>query len=202
MKCQDEKVSTVVCMCNYISLHEDKTQHAPRLWSLEHGPVVDCGAAHQSLYCSEATCWIHNITNPQKSIVTTFCGRSQQRDCVNEQPCTCRPLLHLCDHASGHVSVSHWAPLQLPSVSVSDTSRIAPSTRPTYSLRPTNSPHQVPQFVQDSSVTFALQLLAAHSRLVHPLCHRSRSFSLRSNPLPPPQKKNLRGSLRIYTLQT
>ena len=165
MKCQDEKVPTVVCMCNYISLHVYKTQHAPRLWSLKHGPVVDWGAAHQSLYCSEATCWIHNITNPKKNIVTTFCGRSQQRDCVGEQPCTSRPL-------------------QLPSVSVSATCRIAPSTRPTYSLRPTNSPHQVPQCVQDSSVTFALQLLAAHSRLVHPLCHRSPSFSLRSNTPP------------------
>ena len=104
--------------------------------------------------------WIHN-TN-QKNIVTTSCGRSQQRDCVGEQPCTSRPL-------------------QLSSVSVSATCRIAPSTRPTYSLRHTNSPHQVPQCVQDSSVTFALQLLAAHSHLVHPLCRRSPSFSLRSN---------------------
>ena len=49
------------------------------------------------LFCSKATCWIFTTSKTFKqSTVTTFYGRSRQRDCVCQQPCTSRPPIHLC----------------------------------------------------------------------------------------------------------
>ena len=39
---------------------------------------------------------------PKRTILTTFYGRSQQRDCVCQRPCSSGPHIHLCDHDSSH----------------------------------------------------------------------------------------------------
>ena len=95
MKCQDETVSTVVCMCHFISLHVYKTQHAPSTLDKKHGPHVDSSTAHQG--CKRVgftTSKAKQIEN--KSTITTTYGRPQQRNCVQlkhgQQSCTNRPL--------------------------------------------------------------------------------------------------------------
>ena len=86
-------------------------------------------------------------------------------------------------------SVSHGAPLHLSSVSVSATCRTAQGHLTRYSLRPTNSHHEVLQCIQalprrlaQDRRLFAPQLPAAHSSLVHPLCHQSPNPHLGPTP--------------------
>ena len=99
------------CECVTTSVSTHITQHGPT--TLELDTWSDCRLSCTSsrlsvlLFRPKATCWIHNIKNLNRSIVTTFCGRSQQRDCVCQQPCTSRPLIHMCDHDSSHFPVCH-----------------------------------------------------------------------------------------------
>ena len=127
MKCQNETVSTWVCRCHHISLHVCKTQHAPSTLELETWSScrLKCSSSRLSVLLN-GNVLDSQHQKPKRTILTTFYGRSQQRDCVCQRPCTSGPHIHLCDHNSSHFSVSHCAPLHLSSVSVSATCRTAP----------------------------------------------------------------------------
>ena len=133
MKCQDETVSTWVCRCHHISLHVYKTQRcrlkcsSSRLSVLLNSNVLD--SQHQK---------------PKRTILTTFYGRSQQRDCVCQRPCSSGPHIHLCDHDSSHFL---RVPLSTaPPVFSERVSHLSHCTEhlTNYSLRATNSHHEVP----------------------------------------------------------
>ena len=143
--------STSVCMCHCISLHvyNNSTRY------------LDSGAGNM-VWLSTEVQLIKAVCTAQEQRVgfTTsrtkknhrnlfFSGRSQQRDCVRQQPCSSRPLIHLCDHDSSHflrVPLSAEPPVF--SERVSHLSHCT-SHLTRYSLRPTNSPHKDLQCIQD-----------------------------------------------------
>ena len=212
LKCKDETVSTLVCMCNAPSTLELDTWSSCRL---------RCSSSTLYVLSKNETCWLQNIKkNAKIHIVTTFHGRAQQRDCVCREPCTSCPLAHLCAHDPSQCFRVPLSSREAEDVFSERVSHFAHCTKHGYSLRPTKSPRQVLQCFQDSSVAlskigglFPLQLSAAHPRLVHPPSHHSPRFQFGPTPgrsiasavgvceqvttsLP-----GLRASLRMYKLQ-
>ena len=120
------------CACVTPSISAYETQHAPS--TLEHETWSYC-----RLRCSSSKLSvllrISNVSDTQhqkKKIHRShyLLDDHNKKSCVCEQLGTRRPLIHLCDHDVSHFSMSHWAPLQLSSVSVPATCRTAPSTWP------------------------------------------------------------------------
>ena len=95
--------STSVCMCHYIRLYVNKTQHAPSTLELEKWSTcrLRCSSTWLSVLLNSNVLEPQH-QNPTRIIAITFSGRSQQRDCVRHQPCPSRPLTHLCDRDSSH----------------------------------------------------------------------------------------------------
>ena len=128
----------------------------------------------------KATCWIHNTKNQDKYIVATISGRSQQRDCVCQQPCTHRPLIHLCDHHSSHLFASHRHQLQLSSVSgccSEHLAQILTSYHEWPSLGSLALPRLLRHLAQDRRL---FPLTTRHHRLVHPPDEAPAGLSLSS----------------------
>ena len=95
-------------MCTYISLNVCITQLAPSTLERETWSScrLRCMSSSLSALSTRSNVLDSQHQHPKRSIVTTFYGRSHQRDCVCQQPCTSRPLLHLYDHDSSHFPMS------------------------------------------------------------------------------------------------
>ena len=169
MKYQDETVSTLVCMCKYIDLYVYNTQHATSTLELETWSSCrpKCSSSNLSKN-AQGNVLESQHQKPRKIHRCHFSGRSQQRDCVCQQLCTNRPLMHLCDHYSSHLSVSHRHQLQLSSVSVCCTEHLAQiltSHHEWPSLGSLALPRLVRHLAQDRKL---FQLSTPHHRFVHP----------------------------------
>ena len=114
-------------------------------------------------------------------------GRSQQKGCVCQQPCTGRPLVHLCDHDSSHFPVSHRAPL--------DRLKMFSASVSLRTLHRASGPdtHFVPQtaltrFCSASRTPLspcpASHISAARPRLVHPPSRHSSRYHFGPNTRP------------------
>ena len=144
----------------------------PSTLELKHVPVVDSSTLSVLL--------TSNVLASAKKIHRShfFHGQSQQRDCACRQPCTSRPLIH--SWRPRHKPCFRVPLSPAPSVISERVSHLSQCTE----CPILTTPHEQPSLgslvlpgllrhlAQDRRL-FALQLLAAHSRLVHPLCHHS-----------------------------
>ena len=190
MRCQCETVSKLARMCNYISVHVYKTQHVPRLWSLN---MVQLSTEVQLIKAVVLLkCNVLDSAKKKQPKIVILCDiiRKCYRGNTHRN--------HSGDHNKGiacrYVVASNRAQVVRSYTCVTTTQAIfphplspapiviiervshlshciehlCPDTQP--SLDSLVLPGVLHHLVQDWRL-FALQLLAAQSRSVHPLRH-------------------------------